>query len=722
MFTGTVRMKICEACGLRPTDFQRRHNMTFGKAEEQPIDPYVSIDVDENHLDRSTTKGKTFDPCWNETFTHEVNNAKNIGLTVFHDAAIPPDDFVANCTIAFEDLAHRDKEQQDFWVDLEPHGKIHIIVELKWHDQSNTKGGAIPKTTAISGAEFKERAAFNRRRGAMRRRVHQVNGHKFMATFLRQPTFCSHCKEFIWGIGKQGYQCQVCTCVVHKRCHRSVVTKCPGMRDENCQTKNEAQRFSVNVPHRFLPHNYKRFTFCDHCGSLLYGLFKQGLQCEVCNLNVHKRCQKNVANNCGINTKEMAEILNEIGILPDKQGLPRSSKYLNKASNEAGESSTASSDFGSSSEADESKDGKSPNTSSKNKSGKNLSNLTAAIQSEGGKVGLNDFNFIKVLGKGSFGKVMLAEKKGTDEVYAVKVLKKDAIIQDDDVDCTMTEKRILALAAKHPFLTALHSCFQTPDRLFFVMEYVNGGDLMFQIQRARKFDEGRAAFYAAEVTLALQFLHSHGVIYRDLKLDNILLDQEGHCKLADFGMCKEGILNGVLTSTFCGTPDYIAPEILQELEYGPSVDWWALGVLMYEMMAGQPPFEADNEDDLFESILHDDVLYPVWLSREAVSILKGFMTKNPARRLGCSSNELQIRGHAFFKDLDWEALELRRVKPPFRPRVKSPKDALNFDTEFTKEEPVLTPVPNDVIRCINQDEFAGFSFVNQNFGPERKIC
>lgn len=727
MFSGTIRVKICEACGLRPTDFQKRHSnvMAFGKSlpDDQPIDPYVSIDVDENHLDRSSTKPKTFDPVWNENFIHEVQNAVNLGLTVFHDAAIPPDDFVANCSIPFEDLMQKDKDSCDFWVDLEPQGKLHIRIELKWASQGQDTHNQKPR-------EFKERQGFNRRRGAMRRRVHQVNGHKFMATFLRQPTFCSHCREFIWGLGKQGYQCQVCTCVVHKRCHLSVVTKCPGMKDES--QGSQAQRFNVNVPHRFVVHSYKRFTFCDHCGSLLYGLIKQGLQCEVCSMNVHKRCQKNVANNCGINTKQMAEILSTMGLSPNRPklstqtgGPPTGGSCLNlvtdksEKSEKAGGGSPVPPDDEASPiqgnkkalHCDEDKKQDVDKDTDKDRRYENLRRMC-----------VDDFHFIKVLGKGSFGKVMLAEKKGTEEVYAVKVLKKDVIIQDDDVDCTMTEKRILALAAKHPFLTALHSCFQTKERLFFVMEYVNGGDLMFQIQRARKFDEPRARFYAAEVTLALQFLHKHGVVYRDLKLDNILLDSEGHCKLADFGMCKEGILEGATTTTFCGTPDYIAPEILQELDYGPSVDWWALGVLMYEMMAGQPPFEADNEDDLFESILHDDVLYPVWLTKDAVSILKGFMTKNPVKRLGCvgtNNPETAIRAHPFFKDIDWDHLEARKVKPPFKPKIKSKKDALNFDAEFTKEEPVLTPVNADVVRSINQEEFRGFSFVNPDFNPGR---
>ncbi|KAJ8418485.1 hypothetical protein AAFF_G00141940 [Aldrovandia affinis] len=594
----------------------------------------------------------------------------------------------------------------------------------------------------------RERMRPRKRQGAVRRRVHQVNGHKFMATYLRQPTYCSHCRDFIWGvIGKQGYQCQVCTCVVHKRCHELIITKCAGLKkQEDMPEEVGSQRFSVNMPHKFSIHSYKAPTFCDHCGSLLWGLLRQGLQCKVCKMNVHRRCESNVAPNCGVDARGIAKVLSDLGVTPDKiSSSAQRRKKLNPGQDPPQPTPGTP-------QTEEDRSRSAPTSPCDQVENKELDNIRKALSFDhrgeehktaptslpgcivpgpGGdgrengeiktlqtkRMNLDDFIFIKVLGKGSFGKVMLAEQKGTDEVYAVKVLKKDVILQDDDVDCTLTEKRILALARRHPYLTQLFCCFQTKDRLFFVMEYVNGGDLMFQIQRSRKFDEARSRFYAAEVTSALMFLHQHGVIYRDLKLDNILLDAEGHCKLADFGMCKEGILNGVTTTTFCGTPDYIAPEILQELEYGPSVDWWALGVLMYEMMAGQPPFEADNEDDLFESILHDDVLYPVWLSKEAVGILKAFMTKSPNKRLGCvvvQGGEEAIKAHPFFKEIDWVLLEQRRVKPPFKPRIKTKRDVNNFDQDFTREEPVLTPVEDAIIKQINQEEFKGFSY----FGEE----
>nr|XP_020024578.1 protein kinase C epsilon type-like [Castor canadensis] len=166
---------------------------------------------------------------------------------------------------------------------------------------------------------FRERMRPRKRQGAVRRRVHQVNGHKFMATYLRQPTYCSHCRDFIWGvIGKQGYQCQVCTCVVHKRCHELIITKCAGLKKQETPDEVGSQRFSVNMPHKFGIHNYKVPTFCDHCGSLLWGLLRQGLQCKVCKMNVHRRCETNVAPNCGVDARGIAKVLADLGVTPDK--------------------------------------------------------------------------------------------------------------------------------------------------------------------------------------------------------------------------------------------------------------------------------------------------------------------------------------------------------------------------------------------------------------------
>ncbi|XP_072941096.1 uncharacterized protein Pkcdelta isoform X2 [Epargyreus clarus] len=331
------------------------------------------------------------------------------------------------------------------------------------------------------------------------------------------------------------------------------------------------------------------------------------------------------------------------------------------------------------------------------------------------KYTIEDFQFIKVLGKGSFGKVLLAELRDTEYYYAVKCLKKDVVLEDDDVECTLIERKVLALGTNHPYLCHLFATFQTDSHLFFVMEYLNGGDLMFHIQQSGRFPEARARFYAAEIVSGLKFLHKRGIVYRDLKLDNILLDFDGHVRIADFGMCKLQIYLDKTADTFCGTPDYMAPEIIKGLKYNQTVDWWSFGVLLYEMLIGQSPFSGCDEDELFWSICNEMPSYPRFLSKESLSILTRLLDKDARSRLGgteCMHGD--IRDQEFFQQIHWDRLERRELDAPFKPRVRHPLDTQYFDRAFTGERPRLTAVEPQVLRSMDQEPFRGFSYTNPN--------
>ncbi|XP_058442953.1 titin-like isoform X2 [Malaya genurostris] len=333
------------------------------------------------------------------------------------------------------------------------------------------------------------------------------------------------------------------------------------------------------------------------------------------------------------------------------------------------------------------------------------------------KYNVDDFHFLTVLGKGSFGKVFLAELRKTEYYYAVKCLKKDVVLEDDDVDCTLIERKVLALGTKHPFLCHLFCTFQTDSHLFFVMEYLNGGDLMFHIQQSGRFNEARARFYAAEIVSGLKFLHRKGIVYRDLKLDNVLLDYDGHVRIADFGMCKLEIYLDRLADSFCGTPDYMAPEIIKGQKYNQAVDWWSFGVLVYEMLVGQSPFSGCDEDELFWSICNEIPWFPHFLSKEALKLLKSLLEKDATIRLGCLNTmeeDSDVKYHSFFESIDWQKLERRQLEPPFKPQVRHPLDTQYFDKQFTRERARLTPIDRNILASMNQAQFEGFTYTNPN--------
>ncbi|XP_030209964.1 serine/threonine-protein kinase N2 [Gadus morhua] len=326
---------------------------------------------------------------------------------------------------------------------------------------------------------------------------------------------------------------------------------------------------------------------------------------------------------------------------------------------------------------------------------------------------MEDFCCISVLGRGHFGKVLLAEHKRSGKMYAIKALKKGDIMTRNEVDSLQCEKRIFEAinVAQHPFLVNLHGCFQTAEHVCFIMAYSAGGDLMTHIHNG-VFSDKQTRFYSSCVLLGLEFLHANSIVYRDLKLDNLLMDADGFVRIADFGLCKEGMAHGDRTTTFCGTPEFLAPEVLTENNYTRSVDWWGLGVLIYEMLVGESPFPGDDEEEVFDSIVNDEVRYPRFLTPGSEEVIQKLLQKDPEKRLGGGEGDAQeVKRHNFFRGMDWNALLAKKLKPPFVPVIKTPEDVSNFDEEFTHLKPVLTPPHTPyVLSREEQDVFSDFDF------------
>ncbi|XP_076833623.1 ribosomal protein S6 kinase alpha-5 isoform X1 [Brachyhypopomus gauderio] len=351
-------------------------------------------------------------------------------------------------------------------------------------------------------------------------------------------------------------------------------------------------------------------------------------------------------------------------------------------------------------------------------------NLTGHVE----RVGIENFELLKVLGTGAYGKVFLVRKvSGHDagKLYAMKVLKKATIVQKaKTAEHTRTERQVLEHIRQSPFLVTLHYAFQTDTKLHLILDYVNGGELFTHLVQRVRFKEQEVALYSGEIVLALEHLHQLGVVYRDLKLENILLDSNGHIVLTDFGLSKE--FDEVERAySVCGTIEYMAPEIVEGGESGhnKAVDWWSLGVLMYELMTGGSPFTVDGDEnshsDIAKRILKKDPPYPKNMGPLAKDIIQRLLVKDPKKRLGSGLSGAQnLKSHPFYQKINWEDLAAKNVPAPFKPVIRDELDVSNFAEEFTEMDPTYSPaaLPQNCDRI-----FQGYSFIAPSILFKRNV-
>ncbi|XP_030065823.1 ribosomal protein S6 kinase alpha-6 isoform X4 [Microcaecilia unicolor] len=331
------------------------------------------------------------------------------------------------------------------------------------------------------------------------------------------------------------------------------------------------------------------------------------------------------------------------------------------------------------------------------------------------------FELLKVLGQGSFGKVFLVRKivgPDAEQLYAMKVLKKASLKVRDRVRTKM--ERDILVEVNHPFIVKLHYAFQTEGKLYLILDFLRGGDVFTRLSKEVMFTEEDVKFYLAELALALDHLHSLGIVYRDLKPENILLDEAGHIKLTDFGLSKESVDQEKKAYSFCGTVEYMAPEVVNRRGHTQSADWWSFGVLMFEMLTGTLPFQGKDRNETMNMILKSKLGMPQFLSPEAQSLLRMLFKRNPSNRLGAGPDGVEeIKRHPFFATIDWNKLFRKEIQPPFKPASGKPEDTFCFDPEFTAKTPKDSP---GVPPSANAHQlFKGFSFVAASTIEEHKI-